>query len=167
MKRFLFAAISLLAGFVLLAGCGSDYSVAVTNGSVRLDKKFWKPMANEEAFAKNFEAREKRFGEEFNQVLTVFKHPIRDDQKLGFAIDSKTWVEFMVIHPPSVTLQIRVAHEGYWVMSRQTLVYRAMSGVGSEAYRPFLSAEELRALSLTYSDEVEQTRSILDALVAH
>ena len=31
-------------------------------------------MVNPEAFADNFEAREKRFGEEFNQDLTVFEN---------------------------------------------------------------------------------------------
>lgn len=121
-------------------------------------------MANEEAFAENFEAREKRSREEFNQVLTVFKSPIREDQKLGFSADPRTWVEFMVIHPPSVTLQIRVAHQGHWVMSRQTLSSR--SGVNSQEYHPFLSVEESRALSSIYSEDVARTRSILDALVA-
>ena len=167
MKLLVVTLLRILALSFLLSGCASDYSVTVTNGSVKLDKKFWKQMPNEEAFAQNFEAREKRSGEDFNQVLTVFKSPIRDDQKLGFGIDSNTWVEFMMIHPPSVTLQIRRAHEGYWVMSRQTLAYRPMSGVHSEAYRPFLSAEESRALSLIYSDEVARVRSILDTLVAH
>ena len=124
-------------------------------------------MANPEAFADNFEAREKRFGEEFNQELTVFKSSIREDQKVGLELVPGTWVEFMIVHPPAITLEVRVAHREYWVLSRQTLTSTAdNSSSGAKTYRPFLSAEESRKLLSVYSDQVARTRSILDALIA-
>ena len=104
---------ALLTGLALSSGCGSGYIVDVSNGTVSVDAKFWKPMENPEAFADNFEAREKRPSEVYNQVLTVFKSPIRDDQKLGLALSPGTWCEFMSLHPPAVTLRVRVAHTGH------------------------------------------------------
>jgi hypothetical protein len=67
---------TLAAALALLSACASDNHVAVSNGTVTVDGKFWRPMENPEGFAENVEAREKRPGEVYRQVLTIFKAPI-------------------------------------------------------------------------------------------
>lgn len=166
MRRIVALAVATFAVLTLPSGCTADYRVDVANGSVAVSREFWKRMKNPEAFAVNFEARDERSGEKYKQVLTVFKAPIRDDQRAGLELFPGTWVEFMVIHPPAITLEVRVAHTRHWVLSRQTLEKRAAARVNSEAYRPFLSTEDSRTLLSVYSDEVARTRSVLNALVA-
>ena len=159
--------IALIVGSLLIiSGCFADYRVAVADGVVTVDRAFWKPMPNPEAFADNFEARETRHGDEYGQVLTVFKSAMRADQKSGIEVSSSTWVEFMVVHPPAITIQVRVSHAGHWVMSRQTMSRRSALNAGSQPNSSLLSPEDLRALLVEYSDEIARTRSILEALVA-
>jgi hypothetical protein len=155
----------VLLGLTLSWGCSSDYRVDVANGAVEVDRSFWSAMEDPEAFASNFEARAKRQGEEHNQVLTIFKSPIRDDQRVGIELAPGTWAEFMSVNPPAVTLQLRVAHAGHWVMSRQTFAKRGAPRTTPDAPQLNHSQEEAWLLSV-YSDEVARTRSVLDALVA-
>lgn len=157
------AAVALLGGLMSL-GCISSYRVNVANGSVELDRSFWSAMDNPEPFADNFEAREKRMGEQFNQVVTVFKSPIREEQKSGLELSPNTWANVLDVHSPAVTIDLRVAHAGHWVLSRQTFARRSglplgLGGAGSD------KRDQARLLS-AYSDEVERTRSVLEALVA-
>jgi hypothetical protein len=156
----------VIGSLLIVAGCSGDYRVAVAGGTVTVDRALWKPLANPDGFADNFEARERRLGEEYSQVLTVFKAAMRNDQKAGIEVSPGTWVEFMFIYPPAVTFQVRVSHGGHWVMSRQTMSRRSATNAVPPSYIPFLPPDHPRALLGEYSAEIARTRSILDALVA-
>ena len=121
-------------------------------------------MQNPEPFADNFEARSKRSNEEFEQSLTVYKAPIREDQRGDVAIGDRVYADVMVVHPPAVTIQVRVTHASHWVLSRQTFGPRP--GVDPTILGPVLSAAQARALLSVYQDEVRRTQSILEALTA-
>lgn len=159
---------SRIAILVLFAvggsACGGDYSVPIASGSVAVASEFWRSMQNPEPFAENFEARVKRPNEEFFQILTVYKAPMRDDQRGDVAFAPSVWVDAMVVHPPAVTLQVRVAHPGHWVLSRQT--FSARPGVDPSALGPFLKPDQARALIAIYEDEIRRTQSTLEAMVA-
>jgi len=123
-------------------------------------------MANPEAFAENFEAKETRIAEEFPQVITVFKAPMRADQRSGVELGSGTFVEFMVVHPGAFTAQVRVDHGGYWVLSRQTFRPSSDATDSNPKLNPFPSEQEQRALLAQFGAEVDRTRSVLGALIA-
>jgi len=131
---------------------------------VSVSRQFWRSINNPEPFADNFEAREKRRNEEFAQMLTVFKAPMRTDQRGDVALARRVWVDAMVVHPPAVTIQVRVGHSSHWVLSRQTFAPRA--GVDPSALGPFIRPEQAQAIIATYRDEIDRTRNVLEALVA-
>lgn len=149
---------------VLILACSGDYAVRVSDGTVSVSREFWKPMQNPEPFADNFEARSKQTGEEYEQVLTVYKSPMRADQKGDLELSPTVWIDAMVVHPPAVTIQVRVAHRGHWALSRQT--FSARPGVDAAALGPFLKPEQVRALAAVYEDQILRTRSTLESLSA-
>ncbi len=155
---------SLVIALATVASCVRDYSVAVSDGTVSVARAFWRPIENPEPFAENFEARAKRVNEEFAQVLTVFKAPMREDQRGDAPLPGAAWVDAMIVHPPGVTIQVRVAHRGHWILSRQTFASRP--GVDPTALGPFLEPEQIRLLVGIYSDEISRTRSTLEAMTA-
>jgi len=157
--------VGVLGVFLLqVIACGGDYGVPVGNRQVKVAREFWKPMQNPEPFAHNFIARTNRLGEDDAQQLTVFKYPMRPDEQGDYAIARNVWIDAMVVMPPLVTIQVRVAHSNHWLLSRQSFVARP--GFDATEYRPFLPPGQVRAVASLYLDEIRRTQSILEAMTA-
>lgn len=144
--------------------CGGDYAVRVTDGTVRVSRDFWRTMQNPEPFADNFEARSKRPGEEFFQQLTIYKSPMRDEEQGELELSPRVSIDVFVVHPPNVTVQVRVGHRGHWALSRQTFAPR--TGITPANLGRFLDTELAQSLARIYEDEIRRTQSILEALTA-
>lgn len=147
-----------------VAGCDrtSTYDVSVGDTAVRLSAQDWKPMDNPEPYAENFEAQILRSGHAFPQVLTIFKLPMSEDRRIGIQISSIEFVEFFVVQPGKLTIQIRVDRGKYWVLSRETFDANKAVSVNVNDYRPVLSEEENRILWNVYQNEVDATRTLIN-----
>ena len=99
-----------------------NYIIKVGNKNIIVSSDKWKFVDNsdESAYSKNYSAINKKDGEEFEQMITVFLNKMTDDRKSGEKITNSEYIEAFVLHPNSVTVQIRVDKGGYWVLSRQT-----------------------------------------------
>ena len=87
-----------------------------------------------------------------------------EDRRLGLPISDHEFVEFLVVHPGKLTIQVRVDRGKYWVLSRETFDVNRTVSVKVDEYRPFLSEEEKKILWNTYQNEVDATRALINQL---
>lgn len=146
------------------------FVVKVPGGVIRIPASDWKPMENEEAFVVNFEAKAKREGEAYPQVITVFKIPMSDPDRKGIETGRPSeYVEFFVVHPGKVTFTLRIDRGQYWLLSRQTFdgsspEVPAHVAPDVQEYQPFLSKEQNRFFLVSFDLEVKRTRFTLQQL---
>lgn len=100
----------------------SNYIIRVgdKNIVVSLDKWKFVDNPNENNYSKNYSALNKKDGEKFEQMVTVFLNRMTDDRKTGKKITNTEYIEAFVVYPYSITVQIRVDKGDYWILSRQT-----------------------------------------------
>lgn len=137
---------------------GESIVINVPGKSITLSAADWKPMESPQPFAVNVEARRQMSGEAFPQVVTVFKLAMSESDKVGLKITSTEYVEFFVVHPGKLTLQIRLDKGDYWLLSRQTLEPPQSLGSTVQQYRPFLQEVENQSALQLLDAEVKKTR---------
>jgi hypothetical protein len=89
-------------------------------GTIVFKKEKWNEIGRSSEFSNNFERREKRYYEKFNQVVTVFKTPMSEGRNSGKLIFKDVRQEIFKFHENSLTCIIRFNKGNYWIMSRQT-----------------------------------------------
>ncbi|MDP2642511.1 MAG: hypothetical protein Q8P62_01565 [Candidatus Peregrinibacteria bacterium] len=116
-------AISFIAGLLYMnKGVDPNYSISINGKNIVVSQDKWKFVEPFEPslYSKNYSAINKRDGHEFEQMITVFLQKMTDDRKIGEKITNSEYIEAFVVHPNSVTVQIRIDKGDYWVMSRET-----------------------------------------------
>jgi hypothetical protein len=99
------------------------YLVVVPGGALRVPAKDWAPMENKYAWAENFEARRKDPRQVFSRVVTVYKLPMTDSDRLGAVQISPTeHLELYVTDPGILTATVRVHKGAYWLLSRERFI---------------------------------------------
>ncbi len=105
---------------LILYSKNNDFIVKTSNKNIVVSEKKWNKAKDSQSYAKNFEAREKINKEEYPQMITVYLNPMTSDRMSGTKISNKEYLEIFVVHPKTVTIQIRNDKGNYWVLSRQT-----------------------------------------------
>ncbi len=136
-----------------------NYLIEISGKKIVVDQNQWKFVDNsaESNYSKNYSAINKKDGEMFEQMITVFLNKMTDDRKSGEKITNSEYIEAFVVHPNSVTVQIRVDKGNYWVLSRQTFE--------SQNNYPNQSNVSYSDLLLNFEDmqnKIDDTRYILN-----
>ena len=116
-------AISFIAGMLLLnKSVDPNYSITVNDKNIIVSQDEWKFVEPFEPslYSRNYSAKNKKDGHMFEQMVTVFMQEMTADRKIGEKITNSEYIEAFVVHPNSVTVQIRIDKGDYWVMSRET-----------------------------------------------
>ncbi len=121
------------------------------------DRSAWTPLENNSSYARNYQRRELRSSERFNQVVTVFETPMTDDRRIGVEVSPGEYLEVFKISHDSVIVQIRRDHERYWLLSRQTF---ALSG-RLAAQNPDAGSDVFQVFRFEFQDEIDETRHLL------
>ena len=98
----------------------SKIEVNTPGKTIFLDANKWFPMSNTQDWAKNYQSKEKKEWQEFNTVLTIFLQPMTSERKKGKKVTSDEYVEIFPTLPGTVTVQLRVDKDKYWVLTRDT-----------------------------------------------
>ena len=111
------------------------------------DPAIWLSMKNETSFARNFERRQLRDNERFQQVVTVFDSPMTAERRSGREIATGEYLEiFRVGDTNSAVVQIRVDRGSHWLLSRQTFWLRELAdrdpGANDQVFSLFQHALE-------------------------
>ncbi|MFH1546743.1 MAG: hypothetical protein ABIE14_05195 [Patescibacteria group bacterium] len=146
---------------------GANYLIEVGNEEIAVDKDQWKFVDNsiESIYSKNYSAINKKDGEMFEQMVTVFLNEMTDDRKSGEKITNSEYIEAFVVHPNSVTVQIRVDKGDYWALSRQT--FKIKTDYPDQTDIPFsdlkyISIDAPDTLNQTMQNQIDNTRYILN-----
>ena len=101
----------------------------------------------------------------FEQMITVFMNQMTDDRKSGEKITNSEYIEAFVVHPNSVTVQIRVDKGDYWVMSRQTFNiktnYPDQTDISFSDLQ-YILVDAPDTLNQTMQNQIDNTRYILN-----
>jgi len=155
------AVIVLAVGIFYLVDKKSDnYTVKMSGKSVVVSDEKWKKSADPETYAKNFEAREMLGREAFPQVVTVYLNKMTSDRMSGKKISENEWLEMFVVHPQTITIQIRRDKGGYWVLSRQTFSVSEPQLINAS---PESSEQNFTLYQNSFQNEIDTTRHILDS----
>lgn len=152
-------------GTLGLLSCAGDHAVPMQGGRVVVAREFWTPLENPEPFADNFESRSSRPGQRGRQELTMFKYPMRDDQRGDMQFGPSTRESAFVVFDSVVVIDVQVAHPSHWIASRQYFEPRVE--VDQSLRGLFLQPEDARHLVRPYVDEICRTQAVLLALTAH
>lgn len=154
-------AILFVAGIFYFSKTATDtnYLIEVGNKEIAVSKDQWKFVDNssESAYSKNYSAINKKDGEMFEQMITVFLNEMTDDRKSGEKISNSEYIEAFVLHPNSITVQIRVDKGDYWVLSRQTLESK-----NNYPYQTNVSYSDLLSNFEDMQNKIDNTRYILN-----
>ena len=118
-------------------------------------------MTDESEYADNFERRELRSFERFNQVVTMFKVPMTSDRRVGVEVADGEYVEMFKIpgREDDVVVQIRIDKKGRWVLSRQSfLLDRNSPLIGID---PETDSNSFMRFRLVLQDQIDNTRYLL------
>lgn len=153
--------IALAVGIFYLADKKSDkYTIKMSGKSVVISDEKWKKSNDPETYAKNFEAREMLGGEAFPQVITVYLNTMTIDRMSGKKISGNEWLEMFVVHPQTVTVQIRRNKGSYWILSRQTFSVSESQLINAN---PESSEQNFALYQNSFQNEIDTTRHVLDS----
>ena len=144
-----------------------DYLIDVGNREIAVNQEEWEFVNNSSGstYSKNYSAINKKDGEKFEQMITVFLNTMTDDRKSGEKITNSEYIEAFVVHPNSVTVQIRVDKGDYWVMSRQT--FKIKTNYPDQTDIPlsdlqYILVDAPDSLNQTMQNQIDNTRYILN-----
>lgn len=124
------------------------------------DPSAWVLMENDSSYASNYQRRERRPTERFNQVVTVYDMRMTDDRRVGLEIASGEYLVMFKLSHDSVVVQIRQDHGIYWLLSRQTFsLPRQLTALNPES-----GAGEFQVFRLEFQDQIDETRHFLSQL---
>lgn len=162
----------LIAFFLLLlalTGCAvnHNYEIKVGGESILVASDKWKfaDGSDESNYSRNYQAIGKKDGEMFEQMVTVFLNKMTDDKRSGEEIADSEYVEAFVVHPYSVTVQIRVDKGDYWVLSRQT--FKIKNNYPDQTDIPYSDLQYILidaplTIDQTMQNQIDNTRYILN-----
>jgi len=107
--------------FGFLINCSNKHEVKVQNKIIHVNTNNWKILKNDFDFSENFESKEKKKYQVFKEIITIYKKPMSSEDKKGLQIENKTFVEFINPTDDSITIQIRIDKDFYWLLSRNTI----------------------------------------------
>lgn len=139
---------------------GANYSIDTGVQTIEVSEEKWKKIEDSDSYAKNFEARNKTSKEEFSQIITVFLNTMTSDRMIGEKITNNEYLQMFIVHPDTVTVQIRNNKTQYWVLSRQTF---STSDLGLENINPEESKENFNLYRVAFQNEIDSTRFVLDS----
>lgn len=155
------AVIVLAIGIFYLADKKPDnYTIKMSGKSVVISDEKWEKSDDPETYAKNFEAREMLGREAFPQVITVYLNTMTADRMSGKKTSENEWLEMFVVHPQTVTVQIRRNKGDYWVLSRQTFSVSEPQLINAN---PESSEQNFALYQSSFQNEIDTTRHILDS----
>jgi hypothetical protein len=112
--------IAISSAYFISENKNNDYSITTQDKTILVSKDEWRKVEDSDSYAKNFEAMEKTPNEEYSQVITIFLNSMTSDRMVGEKISENEYLEMFVVHPDTVTVQIRNDKDEYWILSRQT-----------------------------------------------
>ena len=115
--------ISFIAGVLYLNNnVDKDYSITINDNNIIISQNEWRfiESSNPSLYSKNYSAKNKRDGHMFEQTITVFMQNMTSDRKKGEKISNSEYIQAFVVHPNSITVQIRIDKGDYWLLSRET-----------------------------------------------
>lgn len=114
-------------------------------------------MTNESAYARNYERRQLREAERFNQVVTIFDLPMTADRRSGAEIAPGEFVEIFKVGTEvnSAVVQVRIDEGDHWLLSRQTFWLR--EGYLRE-WDPQSSEQVFQVFQRALQNEIDETR---------
>lgn len=152
--------LAALVGGYFYFSQNNQYSVETSGKSVVVSDQKWKKVDDSETYARNFEAREKTDKETYPQVITVFLNSMSADRMSGKKISENEWLEMFVVHPQTVTVQIRRNKGDYWVLSRQTFSVSEPQLINAN---PESSEQNFALYQIFFQNEIDTTRHVLDS----
>lgn len=155
----LIAIIALVGGYFYFSQ-NNQYSVKTSGKSIVVSDQKWKKVDDSETYARNFEAREKAGKEVYPQIITVFLNSMSADRMSGKKISENEWLEMFVVHPQTVTVQIRRDKGDYWVLSRQTFSVSEPQLINAN---PESSEQNFALYQTFFQNEIDTTRHVLDS----
>lgn len=138
----------------------SDYTVKTSGKDIVISDQKWSKSEDPETYARNFEAREKTGKEAYPQIVTVYLNTMTSDRMSGVKISDNEYLEMFVVHPQTVTIQIRKNKGTYWVLSRQTF---SVSEPQLININPESSEQNFSLYQNFFQNEIDTTRHILDS----
>ncbi len=149
----------------VLVACGGqldeELTLQVPGKIIELSPNDWEKVDDPTNFARNYSEKMLSPGHQFNRMVTVFLNPMSDDRRIGSKISTMEYAEIFIAHPGFVTVQIRADKGQYWVLSRETFKPKESSPVNLS--KMFLSENEKQLLLLTYQQEIDETRFLLNS----
>lgn len=149
----------VISGLVLYKNDGdADFTIQTSGKNIIISNQKWLKSENSENYAKNFEAKEKTDKEAFPQMVTIYLNTMTSDRMLGTKISDNEYLEIFVVHPQTVTIQIRRNNGNYWLLSRQTFFVNESSLTN---INPELSEQNLSMYRSFFQNEIDKTRYVL------
>ena len=146
--------------FYLVGKKSDDYTIKMSSKSVIVSENKWQKSDDSKNYAKSFEAREMVWRETFPQVITVYLNAMTTDRMSGKKISENEWLEMFVVHPQTITTQIRENKGTYWVLSRQTF---SVSEPQLVNINPESSEQNFSLYQSSFQNEIDSTRHVLDS----
>ncbi|HLD60716.1 MAG TPA: hypothetical protein VJA27_01105 [Patescibacteria group bacterium] len=138
----------------------NQYLVKTSSKSIIVSDQKYKKVDDSETYARNFEAKEKIGKEAYPQVITVFLNTMSADRMSGKKISENEWLEMFVVHPQTVTVQIRRNKGDYWILSRQTFSVSEPQLINTN---PESSEQNFTLYQNFFQNEIDTTRHVLDS----
>jgi len=151
--------VALVAGYFYFSQ-NNQYLIKTSGKSIVVSDQKWKKVDDSETYARNFEARDNVGKEAYPQVITVFLNSMSADRMSGKKISENEWLEMFVVHPQTVTVQIRRNKGDYWVLSRQTFSVSEPQLINTN---PESSEQNFALYQTFFQNEIDTTRHILDS----
>lgn len=155
-----FLALICLSSFI---GCqaapAEDLAVSVGGRRIVFPADEWQPMANEFAFARNFEALVNKPPRQY-QTVTVFLNQMAVDQRSGREIAPSEYLEIFLSNPNEISVLLRRDHGSYWLLSREMFRGLQVGGIDLSSIRPLSVIEQERILE-ELRGAVDTTRYLL------
>lgn len=150
-------------GLLVVAGCAGNRHLTVQTAtkSIRLNHEQWRPLKNETETARNFEARTRKPSQVYSTVITVYLLPMSADRALGKKLTDTEFLEIFSVHPGTVTVQLRVKKDGYWILSRETLKMPEPALVDVRQYKPSFTDDEVSLMHRQLQNDIDETRAFV------
>jgi len=147
----------------ILVGCqaqpAKDLTVAVAAGLIEFPADGWRPMTNEFAFARNFEALINKPPRQY-QTVTVFLNQMTTDQRSGREIAPSEYLEIFLSNPNEITVLLRRDHGAYWLLSREMFRGVRVGGIDLGSTKPLSTIEEGKIFG-ELRGQIDSTRYLL------
>ena len=97
----------------------SNHIIRTKNKTIFVSEDKWDFLPSDSNYSKNYQSTSTPEGHLFKPIITVFLIRMTDDRKRERIVKNE-YFESFVLHPNSITVQMRKDKGDYWVMSRET-----------------------------------------------